>query len=413
MRQPVRSGGLSWGPSRPAGTTIGYRFVLPAHSGGAGITSCRRAPPIPRCSWSPHHPRHPADTFARDQVAWRPLGTYTRMGRTMARADLILTLIKASRQGDDVQVRKAVEALAADERAKNHTILADRLLAQLQSGNGRHGRQTPLLSRSAAGPLVAESVPARSLSDLILSAGAEEAVTELVSEQHRADLLRSYSLEPRNRVLLAGPPGNGKTTLAEALAHALNVPFLVVRYEAVIGSYLGETAQRIAQVFEHANSRHCVLFFDEFDSVGKERGDLHETGEIKRVVSSLLLQIDALPSYVVAVAASNHPELLDRAVWRRFQIRLALPAPTQRQIEEWFRRFEQRHGQPLGLSPRSLAQRLRGLSFSEVEDFGTDILRKIVLEQPGADIRRVVECRLRQWKGRFTLDQDSDRAENA
>ena len=349
----------------------------------------------------------------RDRVAERALGTYTRMGKTMARADLILTLIKASRQGNDVQVRKAVEALAADERAKNHTILADRLLAQLQSGNGRHGRQTPLLSRSADAPLVAETVPARSLSDMILSAAAAEALTELVSEQHRADLLRSYSLEPRNRVLLAGPPGNGKTTLAEALAHALNVPFLVVRYEAVIGSYLGETAQRIAQVFEHAKSRHCVLFFDEFDSVGKERGDLHETGEIKRVVSSLLLQIDALPSYVVAVAASNHPELLDRAVWRRFQIRLALPAPTQRQIEEWFRRFEQRHGQPLGLSPRSLAQRLRGLSFSEVEDFGTDVLRKIVLEQPGADIRGVVECRLRQWKGRFTLDQNSDRAETA
>ena len=131
------------------------------------------------------------------------------MGKTMARADLILTLIKASRQGDDVQVRKAVEALAADERAKNHTILADRLLAQLQSGNGRHGRQTPLPSHSAGGPLVADTVPARSPSDLILSAAAEEAVTELVAEQHRADLLRSYSLEPRNRVLLAGPPGNG------------------------------------------------------------------------------------------------------------------------------------------------------------------------------------------------------------
>ena len=331
----------------------------------------------------------------------------------MARADLILTLIKASRQGDDLQVRKAVEALAADERAKNHTILADRLLAQLQSGNGRHGRSAPLVSRSAAGPLVAETVPARSLGDLILSADAEETVHGLVAEHHRADLLRSYSLEPRNRVLLAGPPGNGKTTLAEAMAYALNVPLLVVRYEAVIGSYLGETAQRIAQVFEHATSRQCVLFFDEFDSVGKERGDLHETGEIKRVVSSLLLQIDALPSYVVAVAASNHPELLDRAVWRRFQIRLGLPAPTQGQIEEWFRRFETRHGQPLGLSPRSLAQRLRGLSFSEVEDFGTDVLRKIVLDQPDADVKGIVECRLREWKRRFTLNQPHERADDA
>ena len=332
----------------------------------------------------------------------------------MARADLILTLIKASRQGDELQVRKAVEAIAADERAKNHTILADRLLAQLQSDNGRHGRSAPLPSRSAAGPLVAETVPARSLGDLILSAEAEETLRELVAEQHRADLLRSYSLEPRNRVLLAGPPGNGKTTLAEALAYALNVPLLSVRYESVIGSYLGETAQRIAQVFEHASSRHCLLFFDEFDSVGKERGDLHETGEIKRVVSSLLLQIDALPSYVVAVAASNHPELLDRAVWRRFQVRLELPAPTQGQIEEWFRRFEKRHGQPLGLSPRSLAQRLRGLSFSEVEDFGTDVRRKIVLEQPDADVKGIVECRLREWKRRFTLNHTPhERADGA
>ena len=346
-------------------------------------------------------------------VAVALLGTYTRNGKIMARADLILTLIKASRQGNDLQVRKAVEAMAADERAKNHTILADRLLAQLQSGNGRHGRQTPFLARSASSPLVAETLPARCLADLILSVEAAETVRELVAEQHRADLLRSYSLEPRNRVLLAGPPGNGKTTLAEALAHALNVPFLVVRYEAVIGSYLGETAQRIAQVFEHAKSRHCVLFFDEFDSVGKERGDLHETGEIKRVVSSLLLQIDALPSYVVAVAASNHPELLDRAVWRRFQIRLALPGPTQGQIEDWFWRFEKRHGQPLGLSPRSLAQRLRGLSFSEVEDFGTDVLRKIVLDQPDANVKGIVDCRLRQWKRRFTLNQPDEPAEDA
>lgn len=331
----------------------------------------------------------------------------------MARADLILTLIKASRQGDDQQVRKTVEALAAEERAKNHTILADRMLAQLQSDNGRCRQAAPLLSRSAAGPPVTETVPARDLADLILPAEAGETMRELVAEQHRADLLRSYGLEPRNRVLLAGPPGNGKTTLAEALACTLHVPLLIVRYEAVIGSYLGETAQRIEQVFEHARSRHCVLFFDEFDVVGKERGDRHETGEIKRVVSSLLLQIDALPSYVVAVAASNHPELLDRAVWRRFQIRLELPSPTQGQIEEWFRRFEKRHRQPLGLPPRSLAQRLRGLSFAEVEDFGTDVLRKIALEQPNSDINAIVERRLRHWKKRYTLKRRSESTDGA
>ena len=338
----------------------------------------------------------------------------------MARADLILKLVKASRQKDESQIRKTVEALAADERAKNHNILADRLLAQLQVESPHNLKPTPPSSGSGmVDPLVVETTPQCRLSDLILAADTEEIIQELAAEQHRADLLRSYNLEPRHRILLAGTPGNGKTSLAEAIADALNVPFLVVRYEAVIGSYLGETAQRIGQVFELARSRHCVLFFDEFDAVGKERGDLHETGEIKRVVSSLLLQVDALPSYVVVVTASNHPELLDRAVWRRFQVRLELPLPTQAQIEQWFIRFQNRvnfppskTGHPLGLSPRSLAQRLQGLSFAEVEDFGTDILRKIVLDQPGVHVKNIVENRLRHWKRRFKPEQHNTSGEN-
>ncbi len=321
----------------------------------------------------------------------------------MARADLILSLVRASRQGDEAQVRKTVEALAADERAKKHTILADRLLAQLQAGNGRHPRAGQA-ARITDFRMVVEKNPTRQLDELVLAPFVEEAIREIVSEQSRADLLRSYNLEPRHRVLLVGPPGNGKTTLAEALADALNVPLMVVRYEAVIGSYLGETAQRIAQVFEHARSRHCVLFFDEFDSVGKERGDIHETGEIKRVVSSLLLQIDTLPSYVVVVTASNHPELLDRAVWRRFQIRLELGPPTQVQIAEWLRKFECGTGRSFGIAPKELAQKLRGLSFAEVEDFGTDLVRKLVLDGSDASPKETVQCRLRQLRKRFKVD---------
>ena len=118
-------------------------------------------------------------------------------------------------------------------------------------------------------------------------------------------MLRSHGLEPRHRILLAGPPGNGKTSLAEAIAESLSIPLLTVRYEAVIGSFLGETAGRLRRVFDYARTTPSVLFFDEFDVVGKERGDLHETGEIKRVVSSLLLQMDDLPSWTIIAAATK------------------------------------------------------------------------------------------------------------
>ena len=332
----------------------------------------------------------------------------------MARADLLLNLVKAGAQGDQARFQRTVEALAADERSKNHMILADRLLAQLRTNdNGRYMTPLPKSSNSQSGPLVAEIVPERKIEDLLLPANVTEVIQDLVEEQHRADLLRSHNIEPRSRVLLAGPPGNGKTSLAEAVADSLNTPLVVVRYEAIIGSYLGETAQRLAQVFEHVRSRRCVLFFDEFDTLGKERGDRQETGEIKRVVSSLLLQIDALPSYVVVVTASNHPELLDRAVWRRFQIRLELPMPRQGQIEEWFRRFETRTGYGFSLSPRSLAMRLKGLSFAEIEDFGMDVLRRIVLEEPDADVKKITTARLRHWGKRFKVahanqNEDSD-----
>lgn len=319
----------------------------------------------------------------------------------MARADLILGLVKAGAKGDESAFLRTVEALAADERAKNHGVLADRLMALLhQNNNGRSKSALPL-PRSSAGPLLTEIRPQRRVSDLILPELVNKAIDELVEEQNRADLLRSHNLEPRNRVLLAGPPGNGKTSLAEALAERLSVPLLAVRYESVIGSYLGETAQRIVQVFEQARNRQCVLFLDEFDAVGKERGDIHETGEIKRVVSSLLLQIDSLPSYVVVVAASNHPELLDRAVWRRFQLRLELPMPNPDQVSEWFRRFETRTGLDLGMAPKTLAQRLQGLCFAEIEEFGVGVLRRIALAEPAADTARILKDCLEQWQARY------------
>jgi SpoVK/Ycf46/Vps4 family AAA+-type ATPase len=318
----------------------------------------------------------------------------------MARADLLVSIVRAGSEGDRERFRKAVQALAAEEREKRHGVLADRLEKSLRAPDGSTVSTHPAHDERIR-QLLTESVPRKTLDDLILPETVSAACAELVEEQHRVELLRSYGIEPRHRVLLAGTPGNGKTSLAEAVAERLMVPMLTVRYEGVIGSFLGETAQRLRQIFDYVATRRCVLFFDEFDAIGKERGDVHETGEIKRVVSSLLLQMDNLPSHVVVVVASNHPELLDRAVWRRFQLRLELPPPTQSAAEEWFQRLAEKLDAPLGRSPRSLAMHLKGLSFAEIEDFAADLARRYVLGLPDSDLKRIVNTRLRQWKARF------------
>jgi len=320
----------------------------------------------------------------------------------MARADLLVRLVRSATRGDQPLFRSTVEALVAEERAKQHHVLAGRLEESLRT-NGAGGSLPLRQLGQVGGEQVLEIEPRRDLEDLVLPSVVEAAIHELVEEQHRADLLRSHNLEPRHRVLLAGPPGNGKTSLAESIATALMVPLCVVRYEAVVASYLGETSTRLQRLFEHVRTRRCVLFFDEFDTLGKERGDEHETGEIKRVVSTLLLQIDRLPSYVVVVTATNHPELLDRAAWRRFQLRLELPAPGRAEIAEWLRRFEERAGMKLGCAPTIMCRELEGASFGEIEEFALDILRRHVLAGPATDLRGIVKSRLESWQARFRL----------
>lgn len=319
----------------------------------------------------------------------------------MARSDLLISLVKAGKQTPDPRFRSTVEAIIAEERSKQHTALADQLSAALFNGTHPHATQ-PAASSTVVGDLLYELAPERSVDELVLPRLVRDEVRRLIEEHQRADLLRSYGMAPRHRLLLVGPPGNGKTSLAHGLAHDLMVPLLVVRYEGLIGSYLGETASRLRKVFDYARQRACVLFLDEFDTVGKERGDIHETGEIKRVVSTLLLQMDQLPAHVVIVTATNHAELLDRAVWRRFEIRLRLPPPRANEAAQFLGRMFAGFPPASGFKTTALAPQLSGATYSEIEDLFRDIARRTILESPEPNFPKIVRERLAAWKQRVT-----------
>lgn len=316
----------------------------------------------------------------------------------MARADLLCELIKAGLAKDDPSFRRAAEAICAEERAKQHDILANKINELLTSNQYKPKTQFQQFisaPNNSVTQLFQEKTPLKRLDQLLLPEEVIQICRSIIEEQTRTDLLRSYGIEPRNKILLIGPPGNGKTSVAEGIAEALMVPLLTVRYESIIGAYLGETASRLSKLFDYARTRQCVLFFDEFDTIGKERGDQHETGEIKRVVSSLLLQIDALPSYVVTIAATNHDALLDKAVWRRFQVKLELPKPTRSNLELWFATFEKRMNFSFGLEPSTLAKKLYGKSYAEAEEFALSVYRQYILKGPMDTAKAVTNEQLR------------------
>ncbi len=316
----------------------------------------------------------------------------------MARSDLIVDLVKAGVSGDQASARVTAEAIAANERAKKHTIVAERIERVLTAPPRPAGpgslKPGTLRVRNGFGGIQRRH-PERPLTSLFLAKAIRNACHELIEEQGRAEVLRAHGLEPRHRVLLVGPPGNGKTSLAESLAFELALPLFSVRYDAVVTSYLGETAQRLRRLFDYVRTEPCVLFFDEFDALGKERGDLHETGEIKRVVTTLLLQLDDLPSYCVLVAATNHPELLDRATWRRFEIKLELGEPTDDQMTEYFAHRLREFSEKSGYTAKRLRLAVSPKNFSEAEDFFLDLHRHCAMTQNSMTFRTLVKDRVK------------------
>ena len=169
---------------------------------------------------------------------------------------------------------------------------------------------------------------------LVLAPSAMEALQEIVEERHRSDELARAGVPLTRTVLLSGEPGVGKSMAARWLAQEIGIPLVSVDLATVISSFLGSSGRNIRSVFEYAKSGSCVLLLDEFDALAKRRDDDTDIGELKRIVNVILLELDRWPDSNLLIAATNHPQLLDKAVDRRFDRRLkfTLPGPMERRV---------------------------------------------------------------------------------
>jgi len=329
----------------------------------------------------------------------------------MARSDLLKEMFASYGRGDHAAFHTAAQDVIRDERRKRHDQLADELQRLLSTV----AQPTPLNVSTLAplpkgrdeNPLVRVRSAQVTLDDVVLRSSTRRVLEELVREQRSAAVLHAHGLHPRARALLVGPPGTGKTLTAQALAGELGLPLVLVDIATVVSSYLGETSRNLASIFEFCARGTWVVLFDEFDALGKERADASEHGELKRVVTAFLQLLDEFQGRSLILAASNHPALIDNAVWRRFDEVLEFRLPTQAEVAALAARRLRatRHRIPL----RELAKEMRGLSHAEVEIVCRDALRHAVLEERGV----VVEQDMRQAMARMEERRQAIRRSSA
>ncbi|MAY43454.1 MULTISPECIES: ATP-binding protein [unclassified Neptuniibacter] len=294
----------------------------------------------------------------------------------MANGKVLRQLIKAGASGDSEAFRRVSESIIEGERQKQHHLLANDLEQILYGEHLQPSKsQGPLIDNTPVDSergfsLVDLKTPQRALEEIILPESVIHTIEELLEEHRRSDTLRSFGLKASNKVMFYGPPGCGKTLTAEVIAYELNSPLAVVRLDALVSSFLGETAANLRKVFDFIAEHQLVVLFDEFDAIGKERSDSGEHGELRRVVNSVLQMIDAYQGKSLILAATNHEQILDTAIWRRFDEIIEIPLPNETQLSQL------------------LQLKLRGVRRQfELDD--KDLISKLK-DRSGADIERIV-----------------------
>jgi SpoVK/Ycf46/Vps4 family AAA+-type ATPase len=291
----------------------------------------------------------------------------------MASGKLLRQLIKTGAEGNHEAFRQVSEEVISEERSKNHHLLANDL-EKILYGRANSVKKVPFLlndnlpkDRERGIPLLFVKEPTRRLEDVVLSDENSSLLEEILQELHKSEVLKSYGLYPVDRLLFCGPPGCGKTLTAEVVASELGLPLAIVRIDSVVSSYLGETASNLRQVFDFISSVPMVVLFDEFDALGKERDDAAEHGELKRVVNAFLQMLDGFEGKSLLIAATNHDQILDSAVWRRFDEVLIFDLPNIEQLRRLLsvklkglrRNFE--------IEEAAFVSQLKGMSHADVE----------------------------------------------
>jgi len=215
--------------------------------------------------------------------------------------------------------------------------------------------------------------------DLLLPEAHRQTLEEVKLELQRESYLVRNGVAPRRTLLFTGPPGCGKSVTAEALARELDREFAVVNLSTVVSSFLGDTAKNLSSIFEAASVEPWVVLFDEFDAIGKERAERTDHGELKRVVTAFLQQLDNFNGPGVLVAATNHPDLVDLAVWRRFQIVLQFDPPSVHDLRELLRLKLRPLKRESNFNVEAVASACKGLTQADVSQVVEDAHRQHLL----------------------------------
>jgi SpoVK/Ycf46/Vps4 family AAA+-type ATPase len=303
----------------------------------------------------------------------------------MADAEQLKALVKSHVDGDDSHFYSVAMQVAASEAKRGHGNLAQELRALIDEAKkkkvseGIIGKPIPLAKpRGELSALLSASYPKLRMSDMILEKSIEERLNRIIKEQRQMIKIRSHGLAPRKKLLLVGPPGTGKTMSASVLAGELGLPLLVVRLESLITKYMGETAAKLRLIFDAITQSRGVYLFDEFDSIGSQRGQVNDVGEIRRILSSFLQMIEQDDSDSIILAATNHPKVLDYALFRRFDDIIEYALPDKPLI---MKLLKSRLSviKTIRIAWKKLAEEAFGLSYADLSKVCEDAIRDAII----------------------------------